>query len=147
VVPGSNKAAPSSIAVHGAKGGKKRRKWHPQGVAVVADYDDDDDKKTEDSDMEYIATAGSSVKCQALPPIDHFERLLEEACPNHAYLIKDKLKDYGTMKNFMTSGSHTQDKELDEDLGESDSTPFNEENAVMMVYGGRPLLRGAVCLT
>jgi hypothetical protein len=47
----------------------------------------------------------------------------------------------------MTSGSHTRDKELDEDLGESDSTPFNEENAVMMVYGGRPLLRGAVCLT
>jgi hypothetical protein len=26
-------------------------------------------------------------------PIDHFKRLLEEACPNHAYPIKHNLKD------------------------------------------------------
>jgi hypothetical protein len=81
------------------------------------------------------------------PPIDHFERLLEEACPNYAYLIKHKLKDYGMMKNFITSGSLTRDKEPEEDMGKSDSTPFNEEDAVMMVYGGCPLLGGTVCLT
>jgi hypothetical protein len=97
--------------------------------------------------MEYIVTAGRSVKCQAWPPTDHFERLLEEAYPNHAYLIKHKLKDCGMMKNFMTSGSLTRDKEPEEDMGESDSTPFNEEDAVVMVYGGRPLLRSAVCLS
>jgi hypothetical protein len=143
VVPGSSKAAPSSIDVQGAKGGKKRKRC-PQGVAVTTDYGD---KKTNDSDMEYITTTGRSVKCQAWPPIDHFERLLEEACPNYAYLVKHKLKDYGMMKNFITSGSLTRDKEPEEDMGESDSTPFNEEDAVMMVYGGRPLLKGAVCLT
>jgi hypothetical protein len=128
---------PSSIVVQGAKGGKKRRKRCPHGVAVTADYND---KKTDDSDMEYIATAGCSVKCQAWPPTDHFERLFVEACPNHAYLIKHKLKDCGMMKNFMTSRSLTREKELEEDMGKSDSTPFNEEDAVMMVSGGCPSL-------
>jgi hypothetical protein len=60
------------------------------------------------------------------------------ACQNHAYLIKHKLKDCGMMKNFMTSRSLTRDKELKEDMGKSDSTPFNEEDAVMMVFGGCP---------
>jgi hypothetical protein len=97
--------------------------------------------------MEYIMTAGRNVKCQEWPPTDHFEGPLEEACLNHAYLIMHKLKDCGMMKNFMTSGSLTRDKEPEEDMGESDSTPFNEEDAVMMVYGGCPLLGGTVCLT
>jgi hypothetical protein len=43
-----------------------------------------------------------SVNRQACPPTTHFERLLEEACPNHVYPIKHKLKDCDMMKNFMT---------------------------------------------
>jgi hypothetical protein len=39
--------------------------------------------------------------------MDHFKRLLEEACPNHAYPIRHKLKDYGMMRSLMTSGSLT----------------------------------------
>jgi hypothetical protein len=46
--------------------------------------------------------------CQALPPIDHIERLLEEACLNHVYLVKHKLKDFDMMKNFKIPGSLTQ---------------------------------------
>jgi hypothetical protein len=86
--PSSSKAAPSGITIQGTKGSKKRQKRRPQWVTVVANYNDDDDKKTYGSDMEYVMTIGRSVKCQAWPPKDHFEGLLEEAFPNHAYLIK-----------------------------------------------------------
>jgi hypothetical protein len=46
-----------------------------------------------------------SRKRQARPSTNHFGNLLEEACPNHSYPIKQKLRDYGLMKSFMTSGS------------------------------------------
>jgi hypothetical protein len=67
---------------------------------------------------------------------DHFKRLVEEACPNHWYPVRHKLKDYVMMRSFMTSGSLTWGAELDEDLGGSDTTPFPGENTFMMVYGG-----------
>jgi hypothetical protein len=60
------------------------------------------------------------------------------------YPIKHKLKDCDMMKNLMTSGSLTQDKESEEDLGGSDEMTFLREDAVMMVYDGRPLPRGAI---
>jgi hypothetical protein len=41
------------------------------------------------------------------PPMDHFKRLLEAACQNHANPIRHKLKDYGMVRSFMTSGSIT----------------------------------------
>jgi hypothetical protein len=56
-------------------------------------------------------TADPGVKRQARPLADHFERLPVEACLNHMYPIKHKLKDCGMMKNFMTSGSLTKGKE------------------------------------
>jgi hypothetical protein len=102
----------------------------------VTDYDDDD-KKADGSEMEYVKTVGRSVKRQVQPRTDHFERLLEEACLNHAYHIKHKLKDCSMMKNFMTSGSLTQDREHEEDPGRRDATPFPREGAVMTVYNGR----------
>jgi hypothetical protein len=37
--------------------------------------------------------------------MDHFERLHEETCPNHAYLVKHKLRDGSMMKNFIALGS------------------------------------------
>jgi hypothetical protein len=39
--------------------------------------------------------------------MEHFNRLLEEACPNLAYPVRHKLKDYGMMRSFMTSRSPT----------------------------------------
>jgi hypothetical protein len=79
-----------------------------------------------------------SDKYQARPPTDNFKRLLEEACPNHAYPIRHKLKDCDMMKSFMISGSLTRGTELDEDPGGSDRMPFPREDAVMIVYGGCP---------
>jgi hypothetical protein len=74
----------------------------------VADYDDGNDEGASSSDMGHVATAAHSGMCQALPPIDHIERLLEEACLNHVYLVKHKLKDFDMMKNFKIPGSLTQ---------------------------------------
>jgi hypothetical protein len=39
--------------------------------------------------------------------MDHFKRLLEEACRKHMYPIRHKLKDCDMMRGFMTSGSLT----------------------------------------
>jgi hypothetical protein len=33
---------------------------------------------------------------------DHFEKMLEGPCPNHAYPIKHAYKDYGLMKKFLS---------------------------------------------
>jgi hypothetical protein len=64
-----------------------------------------------------IATVAHSNKRQAKLPMDNFMRLLEEACPNHAYPIRHKHKDCDMMKSFMISGSLTRGTELDEDPG------------------------------
>jgi hypothetical protein len=72
------------------------------------------------------------------PPTYHFKRLFEEACPNHAYPIKHKLKDCDMMRSFMTLGSLTWGTELDEGSDRSDTTPFLEENAIMTVFEGCP---------
>jgi hypothetical protein len=86
-------------------------------------------------------TAARSGKHQARLPTNYSERLLEEACPNHAYPLKQKLKDCCMMKNFMTSGSLTRDKEPEEDLGRNDVMPFPRKDAVMTVYDdGHPPL-------
>jgi hypothetical protein len=73
----------------------------------MINYDNDSDNKADDPSMGCVATTAHSGKRQARPPTDHFERLLEEACPNHAYPVKHKLKDCNMMKNFMTSGTLT----------------------------------------
>jgi hypothetical protein len=54
-----------------------------------------------------ISTVMRRDKRPVWPPTDHIKRLLEEACPNHAYPIWHKLKDCIMMKSFMTSGSLT----------------------------------------
>jgi hypothetical protein len=84
-----------------------------------------------------MATIGSG-KHQVWPPIDHFEKLLEETCPNRTYPIKHKLRDCGMMKNFMVSGSLAQGMVVNEVPDEGDMMPFLREDVVMMIYDGRP---------
>jgi hypothetical protein len=110
----------------------------------VANYDVSNDKEACGSSVGHITTTTCSGKRQAQPPVDHFERLLEEACSNHAYPIKHKLKDCDMMKNFMISGSLTRGMELDEDPGVSDTMPFPGEDAVMTFYDGRPHQEGTM---
>jgi hypothetical protein len=71
-------------------------------------------------------------------PTDHFKGLLMEACSNHAYPIRHKLKDCGMMRSFMTSGSLTWGVELDEGPDGSDTMPLSDANVVMTVYEGHP---------
>jgi hypothetical protein len=66
--------------------------------------------------------------------MDHFEKLLEESCLNHAYVIKHKLQNYSLMKSFMAMGSLPQDTEVIEAPIEDDATPFPRDDAVMMVF-------------
>jgi hypothetical protein len=88
--------------------------------------------------MRRISTAARNNKRLARLPTDHFTRLLEEACPNRAYSVRHKLKDYSMMRSFMTLGSLTYCAELDERSDVSDTMPFPVVNTIMTVYRGRP---------
>jgi hypothetical protein len=79
--------APTNVTIQDAKGGMKRRKRLPQWVAIAVDYDNCNNKKVSGSDMEDVATATRIGKRQTRPLTDLIERILEEACSNHAYLI------------------------------------------------------------
>jgi hypothetical protein len=71
-------------------------------------------------------------------PTDHFKRLLEEACSNHAYPIRHKLKDRGMMWSFMTSGSLDWGAKADKGPDGSDAAPFPKENTIMIAFKGCP---------
>jgi hypothetical protein len=109
---------------------------HLQEATTVVNGNGGDDKQAGGSSVVHIVAASGSDKRQARPPTNHFEKLLEEACPNHAYPIKHKLRDYDMMKSFMASGSLTRGMELDDVLDEGDATPFPREDAVMLIYDG-----------
>jgi hypothetical protein len=57
--------------------------------------------------MGCISTTTPNGRRLARTPRDYFKRLLEEACPNHAYPVRHKLKDCGMIQSFITSGSLT----------------------------------------
>jgi hypothetical protein len=129
VTSSSSEGETSDMATHsgreGVKGGKKRHKQCLQGVVGG-------------SGMRLTSTVARNDKHQVRPPMDHFKRLLEEACPNHAYPVRHKLKDCNMMRSFMTSGPLTWGAELDEGSDRSNTMPFPRENAVLTVYRGCP---------
>jgi hypothetical protein len=90
--------------------------------------------------MVRVTAAAGSSKRQVRPPTDHFEKLLDQTCPNHTYAVKNKLRDYDKMKNFMASRSLTQGMEVDEVPDEGGATPLPGEDVVMMIYDGCPSL-------
>jgi hypothetical protein len=93
--------------MEGAKGGSKRRKQHLQEATTTVNGDSANGKQAGGSDVVCVSTIAGSGKHQVQPPMVHFEKLLEEACPNHAYPIKNKLRNCEMMKNFMALGSLT----------------------------------------
>jgi hypothetical protein len=66
----------------------------------VANDDGGNDKRVDGSCVVFIAEAMGTSKHQAQPPTDHFEELLEQMCPNHAYSVMHNLKDRVTPQNF-----------------------------------------------
>jgi hypothetical protein len=140
--PSNDKEESSDVAFQGAregaKGGRKRRKQHHQEGTTAADDDGGNDKQAGGSGMVHVTTAAGSGKRQARPPTDHFEKLFDEAYPNHAYAIKHKIRDCGMMKNLMALGYIIRGMELNEVPNEGDVMPFPREDATMMIYDGRP---------
>jgi hypothetical protein len=140
VTSSSGKEVPYDVTIHGTKegimGGKLRHKLCPQGTTPMTDHDDGNNGEVGGFGVRHISTTMHGDNHQARLPTDHFKWLLEEACPNHAYPIKHKLKDYGMVRSFMNSGSLTSVAELDKDLGRSDMMPLPRENTVMMVLVG-----------
>jgi hypothetical protein len=74
---------------------------------TTTNRDDGHDYEAASSCVRHISTTTRSDKHPTRPPMDHFKRLLEEDCPNHAYPISYKLKDCDMIRSFMTSGSLT----------------------------------------
>jgi hypothetical protein len=101
----------SDVATHCAqdavKGSNKRRKQRLQGTTTITNCDDGHDWEVGGSDVRCILATARSDKRLTRPPKDHFKGLLEEASQNHTYPISHKLKDYNTIRSFMTSGSLT----------------------------------------
>jgi hypothetical protein len=108
---------------------------------TLTSHNDGHDWDVGGSSVRHISTATHSDKRPVRLPMDHFKRLVEEACPNNAYPIRHNIKDYGMMRSFMTSGSLTWGAKLHKGPYGIDTMPFSDENAVMTAYGGHPLSR------
>jgi hypothetical protein len=134
--PTSGRGAPPKAVGKGAqrstKGSRRVPKRCPQWVIVTTSCDEDDNN----SDKEHVAMAERSFKHQALQPVDHFEKILKATSQNHAYPIKDKLKEWSIMKNYKTIGALTKNKKIEGGPSGKVATPFPGEEAVMTIYGG-----------
>jgi hypothetical protein len=110
--------APSDDASHrtqdDVRSGNKRRKQCPLGTTNTASCDEDHGWEAGSSGMGRISATTHSGKRSARVPTDYLKRLLEEACPNHTYPVRHKLKDCGMMRSFMSSGCLTWGAEPDE---------------------------------
>ena len=71
---------------------------------------------------------------------NHFEKLLEGPCPNHAFLVKHLYKDCGLMRWFLSGGSnkgeHGKDMDPTTDDTEGKDGGFPTPDDCLMVFGG-----------
>ena len=71
---------------------------------------------------------------------NHFEKMLEGPCPNHAFPTKHPYKECGLMRKYLTGGLNKgeQGKEpapRTDDVKEKDNT-FPTPNGALMIFGG-----------
>ena len=71
---------------------------------------------------------------------NHFEKMLEGPCPNHAFPAKHLYKDCGLMRKYLSGGLNKgeQGKEptpRTDDIKEKDDT-FPTPNGALMIFGG-----------
>jgi hypothetical protein len=97
LAPSSSGEVPPDVIIQdiaeGAKGVKKRRKQHRQETTTTAVADSGNNNQAGSSGVARAMAIVGSRKHQEQPPTDHFEKVLEETCSNHAYPIKHKLRD------------------------------------------------------
>jgi hypothetical protein len=81
---------------------------------------------------------GGRVPTEGTP--NHFEKLLEGPCPNHAYPIKYLYKDCTLMKQFLPSGSKKGDQRRNPepvvDDAEEKGGGFPMTDGYLMIFGG-----------
>jgi len=70
---------------------------------------------------------------------NHFEKLLEGPCLNHAFLVKHLLKDCSLMRQFLSRGSKKGEQGKDpaptmDDAEEKDNI-FPMPNSCLMIFG------------
>ena len=72
--------------------------------------------------------------------LNHFKKLLEGPCPNHAFPIKHLYKDYSLMRRFLSrgfnKGEHGKDLDPTTDDTEGKDGGFPTPNGCLMIFGG-----------
>ena len=71
---------------------------------------------------------------------NHFKKLLEGPCPNHAFSVKHLYKDYSLMRRFLFGGSNKGEQGKDPapttDDAEQKDNNFLTPNGCLMIFGG-----------
>ena len=71
---------------------------------------------------------------------NHFEKMLEGPCPNHAFPIKHLLKDYGLLWRFLSGGSNKgeqgKDPALTVDDAEEKDDGFPTLDGCLLIFRG-----------
>ena len=104
---------------HSAKR-KNKKQWHEDSLVAATDHKGGR-KPTEGA-------------------LNHFEKMLEGPCPNHAFPVKHPLKDYSLMRKFLSESSNKgeQGKEAapaTNDVEENDDG-FPTLDGCLMIFGG-----------
>jgi hypothetical protein len=105
-------------------------------VVATSCEEGSNNRDTDDSNEELIATAESDFKCQSRLPMDHFEKPTDVTCPNHTYPVKHKLKEFTLVKNYMRTRTFARSKKPKGDSAGKAAAPFLEEKVIMYIYGG-----------
>jgi hypothetical protein len=91
-----------------SKGKAKRNEDADEGASNCSGKKKKKKKKKNKQRREGLLVAATERKGKRTPAegtLDHFEKMLEGLCLNHAYPIKHAYKDYGLMKKFLAGGS------------------------------------------
>jgi hypothetical protein len=115
-----DKDAGKGTSNHSKKKKKKNKQWYRDSLVVAAER------------------KGKKASAEDAP--DHFKKMLEGPCPNHAYPIKHTYKDCGLMKKFLSEGSKKEDGKKKPDPSGDDAEEkedaFLEETGCLMIFSG-----------
>ena len=99
---------------------KNKKQWHEDSLVAAADC------------------KGGLKPMEGTP--NHFEKLLEGPCPNHAFPVKHPLKDCSLMRRFLSRGSnkgeHGKDPAPTMDDAKEKDYDFPTSDGCLMIFGG-----------
>ena len=109
-----------------------------EAVGAIFDHLKGKAKRDEGSLMATADRRGGQKPTEGTP--NHFEKLLEGPCMNHAFPIKRLYKDCGLMKRFLSGGSnkgeHGKDLDPTTDDTEGKDGGFPTPDDYLMIFGG-----------